>query len=567
MTHQCVSGTLLLKATAAINILGNFLGAAASFIFFVFLEPRLNSELEMGAAGVQDRAIFFLSVILLTIFIIAPINSRLIIRLYRQIQDCMRGIVSGESKAVSLEELRTTAGKLLGLPVKLAGTTMIGWIISAIVVASLPHLAPTLFPWPHQSSHKIAAWLVLVSAPITILSVYFVQEGWLRFRISSIFPREVLSKVPPTFHIDVFPRLLVAFLLVSILPVATITHITLHQVNEIHAGRQSIQTFLNAMPAVVGFLVVIFGFVAVGLSLIVSKSFSQPLKNLEVAMKAAGDGDLEIRVPVVSNDEIGTVAEGFNRMVQDQEQLASIKDIFGRYVSREVVSEILKSSGGMDLTGEIREITILVADLRGFTRIAESLQPQEVLRLINRFLQRMTDIILQCNGTIDEFTGDGILVFFGAPRPMEDHSLCAVTCALEMQEAMKELNSENLKLGFPKLQMGIGINRGELIVGNIGSEKRKKYGAVGSPINIAFRIEAETKGGEVLISQSVLDTLESRVMVEKSSSVLLKGFDKPVTIHRIISKSSLEVSVQETSLETTVIEEPDIMRLVHRKPA
>jgi len=399
--------------------------------------------------------------------------------------------------------------------------------------------------------------------------VYFAQEGWLRLKIPSTFPLEALSKVPSTYHIDVFPRLLFAFLLISILPVAVITHITLHQVHEINAGRQSMQTFLDAMPAAVGFLVAIFGLVAVGLSLIVSKGFSGPLRSLEIAMKAAGDGDLEIRVPVVSNDEIGTVTEGFNRMVRDQEELDSIKDIFGRYVSREVVAEILKSPGGVDLTGEMREITILVADLRGFTRIVESLQPQEVLRLINHFLQRMTDIILHRNGTIDEFTGDGILVFFGAPRAVPDHSLRAATCAPEMQEAMKELNAENLKQGFPELQMGIGINRGELIVGNIGSEKRKKYGAVGSPINIAFRIEAETKGWETLISQSVLDALGSEFIVEKSSNVNLKGLENPVTVHRITGKSSSESAAEESSNgEPTIAGELDgVLRLVHRHPA
>ena len=569
MNERCLSGGVLVKATAAINILGNFLGAAASFVFFCVLEPRLNSGSGLGPEGFQDRAIFFLAVVALVIAIIAPVNSRMIVRLYRQVEESMRGIDSGRFGAGDLERLREIAGKLLSLPIKLAGTTMAGWIIGAIMVALLPHAAPAWFPWPHQSSHKIAAWLVLVGAPITVTCVYFTQEGWLRLKISRIFPLEALSKVPSTYHIDVFPRLLFAFLLISILPVAVITHITLHQVHEINAGRQSMQTFLDAMPAVVGFLVAIFGLVAVGLSLLVSKGFSGPLKSLELAMEAAGDGDLETRVPVVSNDEIGSVTEGFNRMVRDQEELDSIKDIFGRYVSREVVAEILKSPGGVDLKGEIREITILVADLRGFTRIAESLRPHEVLSLINRFLQRMTDIILQCNGTIDEFTGDGILVFFGAPRAMQDHSLRAVTCGLEMQEAMKALNAENLKLGSPELQMGIGINRGELIVGNIGSEKRKKYGAVGSAINIAFRIEAETKGGEVLISQSVLDTLESELVVEKSSNVYLKGLDNPVTVHRITGQLSPEAATKGSSSgETTIGREINgELRLVSRNPA
>ena len=132
----------------------------------------------------------------------------------------------------------------------------------------------------------------------------------------------------------------------------------------------------------------------------------------------------------------------------------AVRETFGRYLSEEVVAEILKSPGGVDLRGELREITILVSDLRGFTPLSERLPPQAVLEIINRYLERMTDIIIRHEGTIDEFTGDGILVFFGAPRMLPDHAGRAVACALEMQEALSKLNTEFLELGLPQLQMG-----------------------------------------------------------------------------------------------------------------
>jgi hypothetical protein len=162
MTERCLSGGVLVKATAAINILGNFLGAAASFVFFCVLEPRLNSVTSTGSEGFHDRAIFFLGVVALVLAIIAPVNSRMIVRLYRQMEEAMRGIASGQFGVGDLEKLRQIAGKLLGLPIKLAATTTAGWIIGAAAIALLPHVAPAWFPWPHQSSHKIAAWLVLV---------------------------------------------------------------------------------------------------------------------------------------------------------------------------------------------------------------------------------------------------------------------------------------------------------------------------------------------------------------------------------------------------------------------
>jgi adenylate cyclase len=195
----------------------------------------------------------------------------------------------------------------------------------------------------------------------------------------------------------------------------------------------------------------------------------------------------------------------------------------------------------------MRDITILVADLRGFTRIAESLEPKRVLELINRFLQRMTDIILKHQGTIDEFTGDGILVFFGAPRFLKDHSARAVVCALEMQAAMTALNADNIRLGFPELQMGIGINRGELIIGNIGSEKRKKYGAVGTAINVAFRIEAQTSGGDILVSPSVRNQLDGMMPFEERLQARLKGLDKPLTLYEPLGTSWQEEPIAKIS--------------------
>ena len=227
------------------------------------------------------------------------------------------------------------------------------------------------------------------------------------------------------------------------------------------------------------------------------------------------------------------LGEGFDSMAQEAGSLDSIRETFGPYLSTEVVNEILKSPGGSEIRGELREITILVSDIRDFTRTTESLEPAQVLELINRYLEAMTDIIMKHGGTIDEFTGDGILVFFGAPTPVRDHCTRAVACALGMQKAMEELNRGNVRLGLPELQMGIGINSGQLIVGNIGSDKRKKYGAVGIPINLAFRVQAEAEGGEVLVSPAVFHNLGGELLVEEKRQCSLKGIEQPVTLYRV----------------------------------
>jgi adenylate cyclase len=149
----------------------------------------------------------------------------------------------------------------------------------------------------------------------------------------------------------------------------------------------------------------------------------------------------------------------------------------------------------------------------------------------------MTDVVVCHEGTIDEFTGDGILVFFGAPKPRPDQRLRAVGCALDMQAALQELNRENKKNSWPELRMGIGINSGQLVVGNIGSEKRKKYGAVGTPINVAFRVEALAAAGEVLLTPSVYEQPAEYLELGSIRQAKIKGFDEPITLRPVISMS------------------------------
>ncbi len=219
-------------------------------------------------------------------------------------------------------------------------------------------------------------------------------------------------------------------------------------------------------------------------------------------------------------------------LLESYQEKVFIRETFGAYLSDEIASEILASPEGVKLGGEIREMTILVSDLRGFTSATESMEPPQIVKIINRYLEKMINIIMRHEGTIDEFTGDGILVFFGAPRLVKDHGLQALVCALEMQESMKEFNDENLNLGLPKLEMGIGISCGQLVVGNIGSEKRKKYGAVGSAINEAFRLEEKARPAEILITQAVKDRVGEKVQTGSSWKANLKGIGN-TTIYRV----------------------------------
>jgi class 3 adenylate cyclase len=218
-----------------------------------------------------------------------------------------------------------------------------------------------------------------------------------------------------------------------------------------------------------------------------------------------------------------------------------IQSLFGRYLSDEVVADLLASPQAAKIGGEQRRVTLLMSDLRGFTPLTEGLAPEQVLRLLNRYLGTMADVVLAHQGTVDEFVGDAILAIFGAPVPRPDDARRAVACAVAMQEALTGLNRANEADGLPRLEMGIAVHTGDVIVGNIGSERRAKYGVVGSAVNHAGRIESFTVGGQVLISETTLREAGPGVRVGERLAVDAKGTREPIVVHDLRGVGSAEV--------------------------
>ncbi|MBT8372379.1 MAG: adenylate/guanylate cyclase domain-containing protein, partial [Deltaproteobacteria bacterium] len=226
-----------------------------------------------------------------------------------------------------------------------------------------------------------------------------------------------------------------------------------------------------------------------------------------------------------------------------------IRGTFGRYMSDEVVEELLGSPEGLSMRGENREVTFLVSDLRGFTALTEKLIPNEVIEIMNRYFEHMVEVIARYRGTVSEFMGDGILAFFGAPLHADDDPARAVACAIEMQNTLVAVNAKQRKLNLPELAMGIGINTGKVVVGNIGSEKRAKYGVVGMPINVAFRIESFTVGAQILISPTTFRKVSSLVRIRGTKGVTFKGIEKPMCLYNVYGiNGSFKVSLLETKL-------------------
>ncbi len=210
-----------------------------------------------------------------------------------------------------------------------------------------------------------------------------------------------------------------------------------------------------------------------------------------------------------------------------------LKDMFGRYLSEEVTNTLLENPDLVNLGGEKRSVTIMMSDLRGFTALAERLDPEQVVQILNNYFEVMVDVLLKYNATINEIIGDALLVIFGAPQKMSDRAQRAIACAIEMQSAMSRVNEQNRLQGLPEIEMGIGINEDEVIVGNIGSSKRSKYGVVGSGVNMTSRIESYSVGGQVLISDSVRKRAGQVLRIDEQREVIPKGADAPLTIYRV----------------------------------
>jgi adenylate cyclase len=198
------------------------------------------------------------------------------------------------------------------------------------------------------------------------------------------------------------------------------------------------------------------------------------------------------------------------------------------------VDRLLETEEGLALGGEKREVTLLMADLRGFTALADRYTPEQVVRVLNKYLGTMADLIVAHQGTIDEFIGDAILAIFGAPERREDDAARACACAAAMQLAMKEVNEFNRGEGLPEVEMGIAVNTGQVIVGNIGSQTRAKYGVVGTHVNLAGRIEGFTVGGQVLVSSSTVAKAGAALELGQRVTFQAKGFKEPIDVYDLV---------------------------------
>jgi adenylate cyclase len=258
------------------------------------------------------------------------------------------------------------------------------------------------------------------------------------------------------------------------------------------------------------------------------------VRKIAARAEAVAQGQYGEPLAVTSRDEIGHLTASFNAMVAGLKEKDLISNTFGRYVDPEIARELLSRPEASRLGGEKREVVILFADIRGFTPLAETLSPEATIHLVNRHFARMIKVIQSHRGIIVDFLGDAILAFFDPLEgPLGPVAQRALDCATEMHGAME---NENLAApGYPPLHMGIGLHAGEVIVGNIGSESRAKYGIIGAAVNLTHRIQGQARAGEVVISAEVYRQAAAKPLVLRSFQTHLKGIKEPVNLYVVHS--------------------------------
>jgi adenylate cyclase len=231
------------------------------------------------------------------------------------------------------------------------------------------------------------------------------------------------------------------------------------------------------------------------------------------------------------------VVTGVQRYVGEESLKRRIKGMFSRFVPEGVVSRLVEErSQDILLSGKKEDLTVLISDIRDFTSMSHRMEPEKVVSMLNRYFSAMTDVIFRHGGTIDKFMGDSVMAIFGAPVPLKDHAFMATKAALEMKKSMAELNRQWMLSGGARLDIGIGINTGEMIVGFVGSETRLDYTVIGDNVNIAARLEPLSRkyNTTIIIGPKTYERIKDRAIVKDLGKIKLRGIEERLSIYAVL---------------------------------
>ncbi len=308
-----------------------------------------------------------------------------------------------------------------------------------------------------------------------------------------------------------------------------------NKIGEVHIGMNQ-----NSITRVVRYVAVSIILTTVGILLLGIIAMTvfvtvmiKPIRLLVKGVSAIAAGNFDQNINIKRADELGDLTDAFNNMAKSLREKEVIKGAFSKYVTKSVVDRILQHQDGLKLGGEKKVITIFFSDIRGFTPMSEVLSAEEVVHLLNEYFTAMTSIIFKYEGTLDKFMGDAIMAVYGAPIDMADHAERAVLAAIEMSVKMKELQAKWKMEGKREVNIGIGINTGEAVVGNIGSNERMEYTAIGDNVNLTQRLESVAEKGQILISAATYERVKHKVNATMLDPIKVKGKAEKVIAYNV----------------------------------
>ncbi len=241
-----------------------------------------------------------------------------------------------------------------------------------------------------------------------------------------------------------------------------------------------------------------------------------------------------------TNKQLRQYAEALSSTYKSKVDAERLRLKLSHYLSPSIVEDIIKNKKALVLGGEDREVTILFADIRGFTSITEKLPVRDIVYMLNEYFTLMTNIVFKYEGTVDKFMGDAIMAILGAPFSLDNDAVSAVRAAIEMQKVMREHKAEKERRGEIIFEIGIGINSGKVIAGNIGSDKTMSYTAIGDVVNVSSRIQGHAEGGQILIGERTRELIQDKFRVKELGKIALKNREKLETVFEVIGPSDNE---------------------------
>lgn len=280
--------------------------------------------------------------------------------------------------------------------------------------------------------------------------------------------------------------------------------------------------------SVCGFIVTIIG------GILTSRSVTKPVLTLVMGVREIGKGNYGHVVSVSQQDEIGELARSFNQMTSGLAEKEKVRNLLGKMISPEVAHELLSKE--VTLGGEEKYMTVFFSDVAGFTSISETLEPKDLVELLNEYLSEMANIINQTGGVIDKFIGDAIVAFWGAPLPKENHAELAVRAALLMRKKLTEMRAVWRGQDRDEIHARIGINTGKMVVGNMGSRDRMDYTIMGDAVNLGARLEGANKyyGTDIIISEFTHAHLNGKFLCRELDFVRVQGKKTAICIYEVV---------------------------------